>query len=319
MPDCVQQVGLSETGRPVDEQRVVRPGGALGHRKRGRVREAIRRADDELVERVARVQRHRASGAAVGIGGAGPLLRRCRRQGCIRSQGPRGHELLGPGRGVDEQLDRQRHPGEGLGRIGEQTQVAGADPLDRHRTGDTEHEGVLREVERMDTREPGVPRRLGELRAHGGGDLGPEIVRCWSAHFCLPPVVHRRIHTCGERPRRCQPVPTCRPCARVGRWGSSRRPGPDGSLGSRTIAALWTTRQMPLSGGIHSSEAPVCGSSGALPNPADDTCAGLLETARRAVHCHVHQSRSGPSRTSLRPGGAAPGPFFGPGVRGGHA
>ena len=54
MADGVQQVGLAEPGGPVDEQRVVRPGRALGDRHRGGVREAVRRADDELVERVTR-------------------------------------------------------------------------------------------------------------------------------------------------------------------------------------------------------------------------------------------------------------------------
>ena len=43
----MQQVGLAETGGPVDEQRVVGPGRVLGDRERGRVGEAVRGADDE--------------------------------------------------------------------------------------------------------------------------------------------------------------------------------------------------------------------------------------------------------------------------------
>ena len=54
--DRVQKVGLAEPGGPVDEQRVVRTGRALGHRHRGGVREAVRGADHELVERVAGIQ-----------------------------------------------------------------------------------------------------------------------------------------------------------------------------------------------------------------------------------------------------------------------
>jgi hypothetical protein len=53
----VQEVGLADARRAVDEQRVVGLGGQLGDGERGGVREAVRVADDELVEGVAGVER----------------------------------------------------------------------------------------------------------------------------------------------------------------------------------------------------------------------------------------------------------------------
>ena len=104
MADRVQQVGLAEPGRAVDEQRVVGTGRALGHRQRGGVREAVRRADDELVERVAGIQltswatacrcrsrrrgaRRRSTAAAGAAAGELVERRRARRAGvrCRRS------------------------------------------------------------------------------------------------------------------------------------------------------------------------------------------------------------------------------------------
>ena len=57
--DRAQQVGLAEAGRPVEEERVVRLAGQLGHGERGGVGEAVARADDEPVEVVGGVDRHR--------------------------------------------------------------------------------------------------------------------------------------------------------------------------------------------------------------------------------------------------------------------
>ena len=49
--------GLAQTGLPVDEQRVVRLGGGLGHRHRGGVGEAVAGADDEGLEQELGVRR----------------------------------------------------------------------------------------------------------------------------------------------------------------------------------------------------------------------------------------------------------------------
>ncbi len=79
--DRVQQVGLAESGRAVDEQRVVGPSRALGDTERRRVREAVGRTDHELVERVAGVQLGTRPGVGgLGLGCAGRAPRRGRRE-----------------------------------------------------------------------------------------------------------------------------------------------------------------------------------------------------------------------------------------------
>ena len=54
VPDGVHQMRLAESHAAVDEQRVVGARRRLGHRSGSGMRELIRRADDEGVERVAR-------------------------------------------------------------------------------------------------------------------------------------------------------------------------------------------------------------------------------------------------------------------------
>src|SRR5215211_3685166 len=54
--DRLQEVSLAETRTAVDEEWVVRLRGSFGDRKRGRVGEAVRRADHEGVEGVLRIQ-----------------------------------------------------------------------------------------------------------------------------------------------------------------------------------------------------------------------------------------------------------------------
>ena len=56
VPDRLQQVGLAQADAAVDEQRVPARGWRLGHHARRRVGELVGRADDELVEGVARDQ-----------------------------------------------------------------------------------------------------------------------------------------------------------------------------------------------------------------------------------------------------------------------
>ena len=56
VPDRVHQVRLAQPDTAVDEQRVVRARRRFRDRAAGRVRELIRRSDDEGVERVARIE-----------------------------------------------------------------------------------------------------------------------------------------------------------------------------------------------------------------------------------------------------------------------
>ena len=62
--DGVHQVGLAEADPAVQEERVVGVAGPLGDRQAGRVGEPVGRADDEVRERVARVEVGRAALAA---------------------------------------------------------------------------------------------------------------------------------------------------------------------------------------------------------------------------------------------------------------
>src|SRR3954465_880709 len=54
--DRMQQMRLADAGWAIDEERVVGLAGKLGHREGRRVREAVRVADDELLEAVLRVE-----------------------------------------------------------------------------------------------------------------------------------------------------------------------------------------------------------------------------------------------------------------------
>ena len=56
MADCLQQVRLAQPGRPVEEQRVVQATRCRSHALCRRKREAVRRTDDERLERVALTQ-----------------------------------------------------------------------------------------------------------------------------------------------------------------------------------------------------------------------------------------------------------------------
>ena len=68
LADRLQQVRLAEAGAAVDQERVVGLAGRLGDGQRRGVREAVRRADHERVERVLRQERRAAIGARRRLG-----------------------------------------------------------------------------------------------------------------------------------------------------------------------------------------------------------------------------------------------------------
>ena len=194
-------------------------------------------------------------------------------------------ELVGPGCGVDDQLDGERDAGEGLDRVGEQPEVAGPDALDRDRARDPEDHRVLGEIERVDAREPGVPGRLGQLRPHRGCDLGPQIIRCWSAHATAPPGCPQAYPQVWRSSRVVRP-PTPRPLPNRGLRGSSRRPGPAGTLGSRTLPAPPRTPQAPAMGVVHTVHGRKTHRRGGIPN-APGGSDRIVSPGRKAVHCTV--------------------------------
>ena len=181
----------------------------------------------------------RSSVVAAGAGGEGEAVDR--------------DQLFEPGRGVDEELDGERYPGEGLDGVGEQAEVAGADALDGDRARDAEHQGVLGEVEGVDPLEPGVPGRLGELGAHGGRDLCPEVVCCWSAHAAAPPGCPQACPHVWRSGRSVDRLDSSAVCP-WGRMGKFRRPGPAGTLGSRTLPAPTRGPQGLVRGTVHTPQ-----------------------------------------------------------------
>ena len=230
----MQEVGLAQPGRPVDEQRVVRPRRALGDRQRGGVREAVRRADDELVEGVAGVQRPRAARAAP-LGAAGRGGRSSvgdgAATGAIVRRAVGADELFGSGRGVDEQLDVERDAGEGLERVGEQPEVAGADALDGDRARDAEDERVLV------SRAAWTPwNQVFQVASASWARTAAATLAQRSSAAGVPtsasPVLSTGLSTSVEKRSR----PSSRSTVlgrvpRVGGSGKSRRPGPAGRWG----------------------------------------------------------------------------------------
>src|SRR5699024_4797734 len=54
--DGVQEMGLAESGLPVNDQRVISLAGSFGHGHGSGMREAVRRTDDEVFEYIALVE-----------------------------------------------------------------------------------------------------------------------------------------------------------------------------------------------------------------------------------------------------------------------
>ena len=137
----------------------------------------------------------------------------------------------------------------------------------------------------MDPREPGVPGRLGELGAHGGRDLGPEVVRCWSAHAGAPRVVHRRVHKCGEAVRSVDPS-TPRPVPLAGGWGSSDARGRPGRRGRGRYQRRGEAHKGVIRGTVHTPRVGKRRPSGVFPR---STASGRPDcrasATTRTLHC----------------------------------
>ena len=254
--DRVQQVGLAQPGRAVDEQRVVGPGRALGDRQRGRVREAVRGADDELVEGVAGIQRRGEPGRA-GV--------RARRRGGARRPpsttagggvswsrrrpAPRG------GAWCRRAGDVERDAGEGLGGVGRAGRGSWCGAA-RSATelGTPSIRVSSLQVEGVHPLEPGVPGGFRQLGADRRSHLCPQVIGSRCPHGGGSPGLSTAyVHRCAEARRpgvRVWP----RSVGPIGGGSAERRIGP-GAPGSRTISALWTTQQA-ASGGPRAARDP---------------------------------------------------------------
>jgi hypothetical protein len=148
--DRLEEVCLSEAGAAVDEERVVGLSRRLGDCERGRVREAVRRPDDEEVEGVLRVQ----------------ALAEPRRR--------RGLELLR----LVEFAHRESHGAVASHRLADrgmdEVEEVILDPRAREVVGHGENEVLTAELDRLRVGEPRCKRRFAQCVPEAVRYLGPQ-------------------------------------------------------------------------------------------------------------------------------------------------
>ena len=200
VPDRVQEVGLAQPGRAVDEQRVVGPAGALGDGQGRGVREAVGGPDDELVEGVAAVQR---AGGPGGGGLVGALRQSRRRPGAgswsatVTGGGARTTASCSRGAVSTWSSTVTVSPERVEDRVGEHAGVARADAFGREGARDAEHEGGRRRRETACT-------PWNHAAQVAGASWSRRAVAPWSqmSSAVTPPscsLVHRNVHSCGDR------------------------------------------------------------------------------------------------------------------------
>ena len=165
---------LAEAGAAVDEERVVGLRRRFGDGERGRVGEAVRRADDERVEGVLRVE-----AAALG-----PVLlrldprdrrrrrRRARRRGRARGAPARRRRALG-----DAQLDGPLLAGDVADGRADQAEEVPLDPVACEIVGNGEDEPLTVQLEAVCLPEPGSVRGVVECPSEPTGNFTPQALR----------------------------------------------------------------------------------------------------------------------------------------------
>ena len=139
---------MPRPGAAVDEERVVRPRRRLGDGESRGVREAVRRADDEQVERVLRVEADRGLALRLLLVGV--------------------HERV-----VDDEPDRAIAPGGVAGGGTDEVEEVALDPLAGEVVRNGEHEGIPL-LGRPDVAEPRAVRRVVQSAPEPTGDLIPQ-------------------------------------------------------------------------------------------------------------------------------------------------
>ena len=181
--DRVHQVGLAEADPAVQEERVVGVAGSLGDRQAGGVGEPVGRPDDEVGERVARVEVRRAALAA----DAGRL-----EADLLAGRAAAGVDRLRPaasgGARPDDELDLDavaHDPGQ---RLRDQGAIAGLEPVLGEAVRDGDPEPVVIDVDQLRCRaatsrsspatvRPGA-RRGRHARLASRPSIGSDLLAC---------------------------------------------------------------------------------------------------------------------------------------------
>ena len=166
MRDRLHQVRLAESGRAVDEERVVRLAGGFGDRVRGRGGEFVRFADDERLKCVALVERRRRNGRR-GRDTAPGALARCDEEVHLRA--PLAIFL-------HAKHDRRRPAQDALGDAREQRRVLRFIPLRRELIGRAQDQTSLIECDGLGWLEPRAHRRLGKFASRFLEETLPSFV-----------------------------------------------------------------------------------------------------------------------------------------------
>ena len=228
--DGVQQVGLAESGRAVDEQGVVRPRRCLGDPQGRSQGELVGRTLDERLERVARVEsglveQRRAVGSSQGQW----LVVGVDTRRIVEVRGQYGQVVPL----VDDDVELAARRDDVVERLVHEREVPGqdavADVVARH--ADSQRAAVG--VKRTDAFERREPDRLGELASQLQRDGRPHLVLV--AHLHLPALRPALIHTLVHSLWTTEPVSpsTVAPLSNT----DSRGSWPFGVSGTVTICA----------------------------------------------------------------------------------
>ena len=177
--DGVHQVRLAQADAAVQEERVVGVARALGDRQARGMGEAVGRADDEVAERVARVEADRPAlraadparlEAHLRAGAALALRRGWRRLGSVSTRSD-GDDL------ADLELDVHAVADHARQRLADQRPVAGLQPVLGEAVGDGDAEAAVVDGDERGVLEPGleVGGRKGDLQLTEGG--APDLLR----------------------------------------------------------------------------------------------------------------------------------------------
>ncbi len=169
--DGLEQVRLAEAGAAVDEERVVRLRRRFGDGERGRVREAIRRADHERVERVLHVEPAALGPYRRSLDHGNDTLRARAVLRCV----------------LDLELEGALTAEDVADGCADQAEEVALDPVARELARNDEHEGVVVELEAVDAAEPLAVRPVAEGLFEPPGNFLPEVL-CRQ----LDLVLHRR-------------------------------------------------------------------------------------------------------------------------------